>query len=107
MPSDRFQIAAARAASSYPADVWSSLGTSEQAPAIYRELRKLDEPARNKATAPVNITNNIRTSNSEAIERTKTARTKGPRALKRSKCARQVVVTDQFIPPNSAERSAR
>jgi len=42
MPSDRFQIAAARAASSYPADVWSSLGTSEQAPAIYRELRKLD-----------------------------------------------------------------
>jgi hypothetical protein len=42
MPSDRFQIAAARAASSYPADVWSSLGTSEQAPAIYLELRKLD-----------------------------------------------------------------
>jgi hypothetical protein len=43
MPSDRFQIAAARAAASYPADVWSKMTASEQSAAIYRELRKLDE----------------------------------------------------------------
>lgn len=42
MPSDRFQIAAERAASSYPTDVWSILSPSERAAAIYRELRKLD-----------------------------------------------------------------
>jgi hypothetical protein len=42
MPSDRFQIAAALAAASYPANVWFSLSATEQAGAIYRELRKLD-----------------------------------------------------------------
>jgi hypothetical protein len=42
MPSDRFQIAAERAASSYPTEVWLTLGPSERAAAIYRELRKLD-----------------------------------------------------------------
>jgi hypothetical protein len=42
MSSDNFQIAAARAASSYPADVWLMLSPSEQTAAIYRELRKLD-----------------------------------------------------------------
>jgi hypothetical protein len=40
MPS--FQIAAARAVASYPADVWFSLSATEQSAAIYRELRKLD-----------------------------------------------------------------
>jgi hypothetical protein len=42
MPSDRFQIAAVRAAASYPADVWFSLSATEQSAAICRELRKLD-----------------------------------------------------------------
>jgi hypothetical protein len=42
MPFDRFQTAAERAASSYQAGVWFTLGPSEQAAAIYRELRKLD-----------------------------------------------------------------
>jgi hypothetical protein len=42
MPSETFQIAAKRAASSYAVDVWLSLGTSERAAAIYRELRNLD-----------------------------------------------------------------
>jgi hypothetical protein len=42
MPSDRFQIAAERAASSRPTEVWLNLSSSEQAAAIYRELRKLD-----------------------------------------------------------------
>jgi hypothetical protein len=54
MPSDRFQIAAERAASSYPAEVWSTLSPSERAAVIYRELRKLDaesvsEPAQTEA----------------------------------------------------------
>ena len=43
VPVDRFQIAAAWAASAYPADVWLSLSTREQSAAIYREMRKLDE----------------------------------------------------------------
>jgi hypothetical protein len=42
MPSDRFQIAAARAVASHPADVWSRMSASERSAAIYRELRKLD-----------------------------------------------------------------
>jgi hypothetical protein len=42
MPSDTFQIAAKQAAESYPADVWRAFSLSEQAAAIYRELRKLD-----------------------------------------------------------------
>jgi hypothetical protein len=42
MPSDRFQTAAERAASSYPTEVWSTLSPSERTAAIYRELRKLD-----------------------------------------------------------------
>jgi hypothetical protein len=42
MPSDRFQIAAQRAAASYPTEVRSTLSPSERAAAIYRELRKLD-----------------------------------------------------------------
>jgi hypothetical protein len=42
MPSDRFQIAAAQAASRYTADAWSTLSPSARAAAIYRELRKLD-----------------------------------------------------------------
>ncbi len=45
MPSDRFQIAAERAASSYPTEVWFTLSPSERAAAIYRELRKLDAEA--------------------------------------------------------------
>jgi hypothetical protein len=53
MPSDRFQLAE-RAASSYPAEVWSTLSPSERAAVIYRELRKLDaesvsEPAQTEA----------------------------------------------------------
>src|ERR1700747_415942 len=43
VPVDRFQIAAAWAATAYPADVWLSLSTREQSAAIYREMRKLDE----------------------------------------------------------------
>jgi hypothetical protein len=42
MPSDSFQIAAERAASSYPTEVWFTISQSERAAAIYRELRKLD-----------------------------------------------------------------
>ena len=42
MLSNSFQIAAARAAASYPDDVWFSLSATEQSAAIYRELRKLD-----------------------------------------------------------------
>jgi hypothetical protein len=42
MPSDRFQIAAARAAASNPANVWFRMSTSERSAAIYREPRKLD-----------------------------------------------------------------
>jgi hypothetical protein len=42
-PVDRFQIAAERAALTYTAIVWTVLGPSEQAAAIYREMRKLDE----------------------------------------------------------------
>jgi hypothetical protein len=45
MPSDKFQIAAGRAASHYTVDVWSTLNPSERAAAIYRELRKLDAEA--------------------------------------------------------------
>jgi hypothetical protein len=53
MPSDRFQIAAARAASSYPTDLWFTLSPSERAAAIYRELRKLDaEPASESGLEP-------------------------------------------------------
>jgi hypothetical protein len=52
MPSDRFQIAAERAASSYPTEVWSSLGPSERAAAIYRELRKLDEESASESEQP-------------------------------------------------------
>jgi hypothetical protein len=42
VPVDSFQIAAASAASAYPADVWLSLSAREQSAAIYREMRKLD-----------------------------------------------------------------
>ena len=42
MPSDRFQIAAERAASSYPTEDWYTLSPSARAAAIYRELRQLD-----------------------------------------------------------------
>jgi len=42
VPLDSFQIAAARAASAYPADVWLGLSAREQSAAIYREMRKLD-----------------------------------------------------------------
>jgi hypothetical protein len=43
---DRFQIAAERAASTYGPIVWLTILTpSEQAAAIYREMRKLDEEA--------------------------------------------------------------
>jgi hypothetical protein len=42
MPADSFQIAAERAATSCPADVWFLLTPSQRAAAIYRELRKLD-----------------------------------------------------------------
>jgi hypothetical protein len=41
MPDD-FQIAAARAAASYPKYVWHSLTPSQQVAAIYRESRMLD-----------------------------------------------------------------
>jgi hypothetical protein len=43
MSSNRFQIAAERAALAYPEEAWSSLRPSERSAAIYRELRKLDE----------------------------------------------------------------
>jgi hypothetical protein len=52
MPSDRFQIAAKRAVSSYPAEVWSTLSTSERAAAIYRELRKLDAESASESEQP-------------------------------------------------------
>ena len=42
MPSDRFRIAAERAASSYPTGVWSTLSPSERGTAICHELHKLD-----------------------------------------------------------------
>jgi hypothetical protein len=42
-PVDRFQIAAAWAASAYPAAVWNTLSAREQSEIIYRELRELDE----------------------------------------------------------------
>jgi hypothetical protein len=42
VPVDSFQIAAASAASAYPADVWLSLSIREQSADIYREMRKLD-----------------------------------------------------------------
>jgi hypothetical protein len=52
MPSDRFQIAAQRAASSYPTEVWFTLSPSVRAAAIYRELRKLDAEAANASEVP-------------------------------------------------------
>lgn len=42
MPTDKFQIAVARAASSCPAYVWVALSPSQRAYAIYRGLRELD-----------------------------------------------------------------
>jgi hypothetical protein len=43
-PVDQFQIAAERAASAYTPIVWLTvLSPSEQAEAIYREMRKLDD----------------------------------------------------------------
>jgi hypothetical protein len=42
MPTDRFQIAVERAASSCPAYVWLTLSPSQRAAAIYRKLRELD-----------------------------------------------------------------
>jgi hypothetical protein len=42
VPVDSFRIAAAWAASAYPADVWLSLSATEQSAAIYHEMRKLD-----------------------------------------------------------------
>ena len=42
MPSNRFQIAAKRAAAKYPGDAWFRLSATEQSAAIYRELHKLD-----------------------------------------------------------------
>jgi hypothetical protein len=43
-PADKFQIAAERAASTYTPMVWLTiLSPSEQAAAIDREMRKLDE----------------------------------------------------------------
>jgi hypothetical protein len=42
VPVDSFQIAAASAASAYPADVWLSLSAREISAAIYREMRRLD-----------------------------------------------------------------
>jgi hypothetical protein len=56
MPSDRFQTAAERAASSYPTEVWSTPSPSERTAAIYRELRKLDAESASEseqAEAPV------------------------------------------------------
>jgi hypothetical protein len=43
VPIDRFQIAAAWAASAYPAAVWRSLSAAERSAVIDRELRELDE----------------------------------------------------------------
>jgi hypothetical protein len=42
MPSDSFQIAAERAASSYPTEVRFTISPAERAAAIYCELGKLD-----------------------------------------------------------------
>jgi hypothetical protein len=42
-PFDRFRIVVAWVASTYPANVWLSLSTTERSAAIYRELRKLGE----------------------------------------------------------------
>jgi hypothetical protein len=46
-----FQIAAERAAASYPTEVRSTLSLSERAAAIYRELRKLDAECISKRLA--------------------------------------------------------
>ena len=43
VPVDKFQIAAAWAASAYPAAVWRNMSATERNAAIYRELRELDE----------------------------------------------------------------
>jgi hypothetical protein len=42
MTANTFQVAAARAASSYADGVWEALGVAEQCAAIYAELRELD-----------------------------------------------------------------
>jgi hypothetical protein len=42
VPIDRFQMAAAWAASGYPAAIWRSLSALEQSAVIYRELAELD-----------------------------------------------------------------
>jgi hypothetical protein len=52
MPSDTFQVAAERAASSYPTEVWFRLSASERAAAIYRELRKLDAESSSESEQP-------------------------------------------------------
>jgi hypothetical protein len=54
MPSDSFQIAAKRAASSYTPEAWFTLSPSEQAAAIYRELRKLDAESVSEPSAVMN-----------------------------------------------------
>ena len=42
METDRFQLAAAIAAKSYPDGVWERLSIAQQCAAIYAELRRLD-----------------------------------------------------------------
>jgi hypothetical protein len=42
MEPDRFQLAAAFAAKSYPDGVWERLRIAQQCAAIYAELRRLD-----------------------------------------------------------------
>jgi hypothetical protein len=52
MSPDTFQVAAERAAASYPTEVWFTLSASERAAAIYRELRKLDADSANESEPP-------------------------------------------------------
>ena len=43
---DKFQIAAERAAANYPAGTWLKLSATEQSAATYRKLGELDTPTR-------------------------------------------------------------
>jgi hypothetical protein len=52
MSPDTFQVAAERAAASYLTEVWCNLSASEQAAAIYRELRNLDAESANQSEPP-------------------------------------------------------
>jgi hypothetical protein len=53
MVNSTFQLAAARATATYPADEWHAMSMQEQSAAIYRELRILDAEAMMEAAQRV------------------------------------------------------